>query len=173
VERHLPPALSRLETARLVGTPVDHGDMEFLLRLMGDPRVGRTLGGVRDRGEVEAWLHDHREHWERHGYGYWTWRDRDTGEAVARGGLGNATVEGGPVVELAWAVLPEHWGKGFATELGAASMRAAGALGIRAVVAYTLVDNLGSRRVMEKLGMRYERDFENGPWGTHALYSVP
>ena len=163
-------ALSSVETARLAGSPVAPRDVEFLCALMGDPRVGRTLGGVRDRGEVEAWLRDHRDHWQRHGYGYWTWRDRASGEPVARGGLGTATVEGEPFVELGWAVLPEHWGRGIATELGGASMRVAAQRGITRVVAFALVGNRASRRVMEKLGMRYDRDFEHGPWGTHALY---
>jgi ribosomal-protein-alanine N-acetyltransferase len=163
-------ALSSVETVRLAGSPVAPRDLEFLCALMGDPRVGRTLGGVRDRAEVEAWLRDHRDHWQRHGYGYWTWRDSERGEPVARGGLGSAVVEGEPFVELGWAVLPERWGQGLATELGGASMRVAAQRGITRVVAFALVGNRASRRVMEKLGMRYDRDFEHGPWGAHALY---
>jgi [ribosomal protein S5]-alanine N-acetyltransferase len=166
----MPSVLSTVDTARLVGTPLASSDLDFLCALMGDPRVGETLGGVRDRAQVEAFLRDHEKHWQRHGYGYWTWRERASGEPVARGGLGNFTVEGEPVVELAWAVLPERWGQGIATELGAASMRAAAQLGMTRVVACTLVGNRASRRVMEKLGMRYDRDFEKRPWGTHALY---
>jgi ribosomal-protein-alanine N-acetyltransferase len=170
VERHVPSALSTVETARLTGTPVGPRDIEFLCTLMGDPRVGSTLGGVRDRDQVRRWLRDHEDHWERYGYGYWTWRERAGGEPIARGGLGTATVEGEPVVELGWAVLPEHWGRGIATELGAASMRVAARLGIARVAAFALTGNVASRRVMEKLGMTYDRDFEHGPWGTHALY---
>jgi ribosomal-protein-alanine N-acetyltransferase len=166
----MPPALSTIETTRLVGTPVSPGDLDFLCALLGDPRVGETLGGVRDRDHVEGWLRDHVRDWERYGYGYWTWRDRESGEPIARGGLGNATVEGEQFVELAWAVLPAHWRRGVATELGGASMRAAAQLSIARVAAFTLTHNRASRRVMEKLGMRHDRDFEHGPWGTHALY---
>jgi RimJ/RimL family protein N-acetyltransferase len=78
-------------------------------------------------------------------------------------------VEDEPVVEVGWAVRPDRWGEGLATELGACSLQVAARLGIPQVVAYALPHNVASRRVMEKLGMRYDRDFVHG-WGSHALY---
>jgi [ribosomal protein S5]-alanine N-acetyltransferase len=146
------------------------GDAEFFAALLGDPRVGATLGGVRGPDEAAELLELHRAHWAREGFGYWIWRDRATDEPVARGGLQRATVEGEPVVELGWAVRPDRWGEGLATELGAATMAAAAGLGMAQVVAYTLPHNTASRRVMEKLGMVYDRTFVHGRWGPHVLY---
>ena len=55
--------------------------------------------------------------------------------------------------------MPERWSQGIATELGAASLEVAfGPLALPDVVSFTLPDNLASRRVMEKLGFRFERD---------------
>ena len=156
-------------TARLVGAPPGEGDLGFLCALLGDRRVGETLGGVRGEEEVAEILAAHRAHWAREGFGYWIWRDRASGEPIARGGLSRASVQGEPVVEVGWAVRPDPGGEGLATELGACSLQVAARLGIPQVVAYALPHNVASRRVMEKLGMRYDREFIHG-WGSHALY---
>jgi RimJ/RimL family protein N-acetyltransferase len=161
-----------VESARLVGTPPVPDDFAFLCALYGDPRVGATFGGVRTPDEVAAMLGREQDHFTREGFGFWIWRDRGSGEPVARGGLARAVIEGEAFVEVGWTVLPDRWGEGLATELGAASLAAAAPLGVEEVVAFTLPGNVASRRVMDKLGMAYEREFERGDWGTHVLYRV-
>jgi RimJ/RimL family protein N-acetyltransferase len=159
-----------VQTPQLDGAPPVDEDLDFLAALLGDERVGRTLGGARGRDEVAGFLAAEHDHWARNGFGYWVWRERATGEPVARGGLHRVQVDGEEMFEIGWAVLPERWGRGYATELGQASIAAAATLGIAPVVAYTLPDNLTSRRVMEKLGMTYDRTFVHGRWGPHVLY---
>jgi RimJ/RimL family protein N-acetyltransferase len=165
--------VEHVRTPQLAGTPPGDDDLDFLAALLGDERVGRTLGGARGRDEVAGFLATEREHWARNGFGYWLWRERSTGEPVARGGLHRVQVEGEEMFELGWAVAPGRWGRGYATELGRASIEAGAQLGLDPVVAYTLPDNLASRRVMEKLGMTYDRTFIHGRWGPHVLYRVP
>jgi RimJ/RimL family protein N-acetyltransferase len=159
-----------VESLRLLGAPPEDADLDFLAALLGDERVGRTLGGVRDRMQAADILALHRGHWAREGFGYWIWRERQTGEPVARGGLQRTMVEDELVYELGWAVLPERWGHGYATEVGRASAEVAARLGLEPVVAYTMPHNTASRRVMEKLGMRYDKTFVHGPYGPHVLY---
>jgi RimJ/RimL family protein N-acetyltransferase len=160
----------RVETPSLVGSPPEPGDLPFLVALLGDERVGATLGGVRGRDEAEAFLSDEISRWAAEGFGYWFWRERSTGSTVARGGLHRVSIEGEEMFEIGWAVSPSRWGRGYATELGRACVEVAGELGLSPVVAYTLPDNAPSRRVMEKLGMTYDRTFVNGRWGPHVLY---
>ena len=164
--------VTSVDTLRLSGAPPVEDDLDFLATLLGDERVGRTLGGVRGRGDAAAILTAQREHWATNGFGYWIWRERSTGSSVARGGLHRVKVEGVELFEIGWAVVPEHWGHGYATELGRASIETACRLGLAPVGAYTLPGNVASRRVMEKLGMAYDRTFVNGPWGPHVLYLV-
>ena len=47
----------------------------------------------------------------------WLLRDRSTGEMVGRGGLQHTFVAGLDEVEAGWAIVPERWGEGLATEL--------------------------------------------------------
>ena len=64
-----------------------------------------------------------------------------------------------PEVGLFWGVLPEHRRLGYATEAASAMLGFLyGRLRLRRVVATTEYDNLASKRVMDKLGMRRRRN---------------
>ena len=89
---------------------------------------------------------------------------------VGRGGMQYTFVAGCHEVEVGWAIVPERWGEGLATELALASVEVAfGNLGLPAIVAFTLPDNLASRRVMEKAGFIFEREIVHQQLD-HVLY---
>jgi [ribosomal protein S5]-alanine N-acetyltransferase len=112
------------------------------------------------------------EHWERYGFGLWLLRDRRTGEFVGRGGLQWTDVADLNKVEAGWAIVPKRWGQGLATEFASASARTAfEQLGLSEVVAFTLPNNVSSRRVMEKVGFTYERHIEHTGL-PHVLYRL-
>ncbi len=165
--------IERLETERLVleRLRVEHAPEEC--RLLCDPRVGATLWSrptAPSEAEIINALAAKVDHWDRHGFGTWLIRDRETGEAVGRGGLQYTFTAGLHDVEAGWAIIPERWGQGLATEL-ARTCVAVGfeQLGLRAIVAFTLPDNVASRRVMEKAGFEYERDIVHAGLA-HVLY---
>ncbi len=141
---------------------LEHGPE--LERLLMDPRVTPTLWAKDEPitpEDVESGLRDKLRHWDSYGFGQWLWRDRETGEMVGRGGPQWTNASGTDEIEIGWVVVPELWGQGLATELAAASVEVAfGALGLGEVIAYTLPDNIGSWRVMEKTGFVYEREIE-------------
>ncbi len=134
-------------------------DLDDLTGIYADPLVTATLGGIRDAEWVRQYLNNQMAHWERHGFGFWTMRDPDTGTFVGRGGLRHATIEGQIAIEVGYGLIPQFWGSGLATELACESVRVAFAeLHLDELVCFTLPTNLASRRVMEKAGFRYERD---------------
>jgi hypothetical protein len=64
-----------------------------------------------------------------------------------------------PEFGLYWSISPGHQGRGFATEAGRALVDwAFSALGLGRIIATTRYDNAASIRVMEKIGMRIERN---------------
>lgn len=157
-------------TARLRLEPVGPQHHAGLLRLLGDPRVGATLGGVRDAAAVTAGIERTHADWTRDGFGLWAAVDPRNGEVVGRGGLAHLLdADTQPEVEVAWAVVPERWGEGLATEIGAAALELARERRLPSVVAVTLHDNRASRRVMEKLRFAYERDVVHADL-PHVLY---
>jgi RimJ/RimL family protein N-acetyltransferase len=145
-----------------------------LISHLRDPRVSRwlrpELSGPPSEVEVIEGLAGKVAHWERHGFGLWLLRDRVTGAMVGRGGLQHTFVAGIHEVEIGWSVVPERWGEGLATELALVSVRTGFEdLGLPTLVAFTLPDNIASRRVMEKVGLAYEREIEHSGL-PHVLY---
>jgi [ribosomal protein S5]-alanine N-acetyltransferase len=161
-----------IETARLIAEPIGPSHHDELCALLGDERVGATLGGPATPARVSALITAHAAQWERHGFGLMLWREQATGAAIARGGLQHTHVGGRDEVEAGWAVMADRWGEGFATELGAASV-AFGfeRLGLTEIVAFTMPTNRASRRVIEKLGFEYEREIEHAGL-PHVLYRL-
>jgi ribosomal-protein-alanine N-acetyltransferase len=165
--------IERYETARLVLERLrpEHGPEQ--LQLLLDPRVTATLWPPSEpptEADVLDGLAFKIEHWERHGFGMWLLRDRDTGEMVGRGGLQYTYTAGLNDVEAGWAIVPERWGQGLATELAHACVEVAFEhLDLLEIVAFTLPRNLASRRVMEKAGFAYERDIVHAGL-PHVLY---
>jgi ribosomal-protein-alanine N-acetyltransferase len=97
-------------------------------------------------------------YWADLGYGLWIFRERSNGAVVGRGGLHPAIVEGEQEVALAYALFPEAWGRGLATEMACAVV--GWAFEVRnapELTCFTLPTNVASRRVMEKAGFRYDR----------------
>jgi RimJ/RimL family protein N-acetyltransferase len=161
-----------LDTRRMRGEPIGPQHREGLLALLGDPRVGATLGGVATPDDVDAQIASMARHWADRGFGWYAFLDRGSGALVARGGPHATHVAGRDEVEIGWTVDPDRWGQGLATELGAASVaHAFGPLGLAEVVSFTLIDNRASRRVMEKLGFAYEGETEYAGL-PHVLYRL-
>jgi RimJ/RimL family protein N-acetyltransferase len=154
--------LDKVETERMVAERLRPGHEPELSVLLRDPRVAGTLWPghpLPTEGQLLHMLADKLDHWERYGFGLWLLRERATGKMVGRGGLQRAVVGDGGEVEAGWAILPERWGEGLATELGRTCVAVAfEALGLEHIIAMALPTNVASRRVMEKSGFAYERD---------------
>ncbi|MGA2013218.1 MAG: GNAT family N-acetyltransferase [Solirubrobacteraceae bacterium] len=162
-----------LQTARLRGEPLGPEHEQEIARLALDPRVYRTLwpwSFPPTIADVRSGLVRQRRHWELYGFGLWLLRDSAAGGLVGRGGLQHTDVLGDEAVEVAWAVIPERWGQGLATELaGAAVQIAFTALGLRELIAITLPGNAASRRVMEKAGFTPDGEVQHAGLA-HVLY---
>jgi ribosomal-protein-alanine N-acetyltransferase len=165
--------IERVETARMVCERVQLDQAPEHLRLLLDRRVSATLWPRREaptETDVIDGLAAKVEHWKRHGFGMWLLRDRETGEMLGRGGLQYTYTAGLNEVEAGWAIVPERWGQGLATELAHACVEVGfEQLGLLGIVAFTLPDNAASRRVMEKAGFSYECDIIHAGL-PHVLY---
>jgi ribosomal-protein-alanine N-acetyltransferase len=166
--------LRQFETARLSCEALEPTHADEIAPLLWDPRVAATLspdemppawGAAPDELAVTD------AHWRAHGFGLWLLRDRGTGRMVGRGGLQHTYATGDDEVEIAWAIRPARWRQGLATELALACVSIAfERLELMSVIAYTRPDNLASRRVMEKAGLKLERTFPAPSGRDQVLY---
>ncbi|HAX24760.1 MAG TPA: GNAT family N-acetyltransferase [Thermomicrobiales bacterium] len=155
-----------LETERLILRRFTPEDVELLVELDADPEVMRYLSGGQptpreaiERDIMPAWL----RHYERgNDLGFWAAIEKESGAFLGWFHF-RPTDEAGEV-ELGYRLRRAAWGKGYATE-GSQALIDKGfrELGIQRVVASTYQDNVGSRRVMEKLGMTHVRTFRMSP----------
>ena len=147
-------------------------DTDSLLEILGDPEVAYwlrpagTSGGF-SRAECRLIIDRKLAHWEAHGIGMSLGFIGD--RCIGRSTIGYNLVNGRGELEIGWAVARAMWGQGFATELGRHALDTAAAAGFERIVAFTRTENIGSRRVMEKLGMSYQADFVHHGH-PHVLY---
>jgi [ribosomal protein S5]-alanine N-acetyltransferase len=163
----------RLETDRMVLERVRAEHAEALFALLSDPRIARTLfasGEPQSDAVMAENLLSKLDHWQRYGFGMWLLRDRQTGAVVGRGGLQHTFVAGCDEVEVGWAIAPELWGQGLATEMALAAVAVAfDDLGLGEIVAFTLPTNVASRRVTAKSGFVFEQQIVHAGL-PHVLY---
>jgi ribosomal-protein-alanine N-acetyltransferase len=146
--------------------------LDFAHAQLNHPSVAPWHGGPRTREQVLSWLEAQIAQAAETGFCMWWWRTRDAGELVGYAGLNRDEVEAAPLVEVGWSIAPERWGQGLATEAARAAVEwGFERCGLTEVVSFALLDNVRSRRVMEKLGMTYVRDFERAAL-PHALYAL-
>ncbi len=144
------------ETERLLHRAFTVADAEAFLALNGDPEVMRLTGEppLRSLEEARAAILGYPDFDER-GYGRWACVLKETGRIVGFCGLKYLSEL--DAVDLGYRFLPDHWGRGLATEAGRASLGFGfEVLGLDRIIALVLPENLASIRVLEKLGMRPE-----------------
>jgi RimJ/RimL family protein N-acetyltransferase len=148
----------RLATTRLLIRSFEQADAAAMLEVFGDPDVRKYLPPFPDP-TIESMEQSvgRRMAMERdHGHGLWAVERKDTSELI--GDCGLMLVEGtGPEVELAYHYKQSAWNQGYGTEAAIACLRYGfGVVGLEQIIAICFPENVGSWRVMEKAGMRYE-----------------
>jgi [ribosomal protein S5]-alanine N-acetyltransferase len=166
-------SIERVQTPRLICERLRMEHVPEVSRLLRDPLVAQTLwpgAEAPTEQQVIDSTADKERHWSRYGFGMWLIRDRATGEMVGRGGLQWTYVASLNEVEAGWAIIPERWGQGLATELAQAAIEVAfDALELHEIVAFALPENVASRRVMEKTGFMFDGEIVHGGL-EHVLY---
>lgn len=149
-----PPTLT---TPRLVLRPFTAGDLDAAHALWTAPPLRRYLWNdvVVGRDVAAGVLRASADDFARRGFGLWRVHDRATGALI---GFCGCRRSGGPEPELIYGLRPEWWGRGLASEAGSAVLdHVFFTAGHDAVIAASDPPNAASRRVMEKLGMSFER----------------
>lgn len=115
--------------------------------------------GVRNRAETAADLLEIIADWEKHAFGLWAVVNKQNNQLIGDGGL--RFLGKTPEVEVGYVLAKAYWGKGLATEVAAASLKYGfEVLKLDKVVAVADTGNIASRRVMEKVGMKYQHNFD-------------
>jgi ribosomal-protein-alanine N-acetyltransferase len=142
-----------VKTPRLLIREFVQDDLDNLARLFGDAEVMKYMGDeVFTRDTSKAELDKCLGHYRERGWGMWALCLNETSEFIGRCGFLVWDLPEVQGTEVSFALLPEHWGKGYATE-GATAVRdyAFQDLGLDRVISIVDPPNLASIRVAEKV----------------------
>jgi ribosomal-protein-alanine N-acetyltransferase len=151
----------RLETERLWLMPWEAGDVDAFRPIARDPEVVRYIrdGQPWAEDQVVEFVERQVRHYAGRGYCMWKLVEKASGEVA--GFCGVQPLRGTDEIEIGWWLVKRCWGKGLATEAARVVMEdAVGRIGLKRIVAVAHVENGRSHRVMEKLGMRFEKNWE-------------
>jgi RimJ/RimL family protein N-acetyltransferase len=144
------------ESERLTFRPMTDADLESMARLLGDPAVMTYYPQPKSRDEAQGWIDWNTLNYAEYGFGLWI-IETLAGEFVGDCGLTWQPVNGRRELEVGYHVLPELQGRGYASEAAAACRDfARDELGAAHLVAIIDSENLASRRVAEKIGLRLQ-----------------
>jgi len=151
--------MHKLETARLILRPFAADDLDALAEINRDPQVIRFIGDGKPQSKEKTAtrLNGYLEHGRRHAFGFWAALEKTTRDMVGFCGL--QFLENTAEVELGYRLARRAWGIGLATEGAVASLRYGfDELKLDRIVAVVHPENVASQRVVEKIGLTYEKD---------------
>jgi [ribosomal protein S5]-alanine N-acetyltransferase len=163
-----------LETARLRLREMVEADVHDVYLLNSSPNVMRYLGAERPLSSLDEALTLLRERifpqYQSYGVGRWAVILKDNGLFIGWCGLKYEPAAN--EYDLGYRFIQNYWGKGYATEAacGVLEYCRQHLMGKR-IVGKALLENVGSIRVLEKIGMQFERTEEDSD-GTVAVYSL-
>ncbi len=148
-----------LETARLILRPFGKEDVDLLSELMANADFMRFSLGVFPREQTTAFL-DKVIDWQHGGLpSQFAAIHRVDSRLIGYCGFLHQQVDGTDEIEIAYRLHPDYWGRGLATEAAQAVRdHAFRDLKLPRVISLIHPDNLPSRRVAEKNGMKVENE---------------
>lgn len=148
-----------LETERLSLRRMAAADAAFILALLNEPGFRRNIGdrGVKSIEDACRYIaNGPQKSYEDHGFGLYAVDLKETGAPIGICGL--IKRESLDDVDIGFAFLERYWSQGYGHESAAAVMKQGqSAHGLRRIVAVSAPHNTGSIRILEKLGLRFER----------------
>lgn len=177
-----------LTTKRLILRTWKPSDIPLMAAISSDPLVMKYFPAIQDMTATKALIDHINQHYEKFGYATYAVEIKETHEFIGFVGLNHPSFEipnfqpsGLPIVEIAWRLSSQYWGKGYATEAAKAVLHYAFTeLNLSEIISFAVQTNVKSRRIMEKIGLHHseEDDFDHPKLGNdsslkrHALYRL-
>ena len=148
-----------LETERLIIRHLTTDDTAFILELLNEPSFIQNIGDRNVRTEEDArryLLNGPIESYDKNGFGLFMVELKDTFVSIGMCGL--IKRDNLPDADVGFAFLPKYWMKGYALESAFAVLKFAKEnCGLKRILGIVNPDNSASIRVLEKLGLKFER----------------
>lgn len=149
------------ETERLRLRYFTLDDADFIIRLLNTPGWLEFIGdrNVKDKEQAENYLRNGAfKSYELNGFGLSMVEIKDGNIPIGMSGILRRDELDNP--DIGFAFLPEYMGRGYALEISSALMKyAKDELKMEKILAITLPHNKPSIRLLEKIGLSYQKHF--------------
>jgi ribosomal-protein-alanine N-acetyltransferase len=152
-----------IETNRLLLRHFTPNDIEELYQIYSNPELFKYMVNEISSDKFLLWkqtiaiINSIMLNWQKYHFGVWAIVDKKHQNLI--GHCGFKFLENTTEVQIGYLLKKSYWGKGLATEAASAALKYGFEIAhLEKVVAVAKPDNIASRRVMEKLGMNYEKD---------------
>ena len=161
-----------LETKRLALRPMEEGDHADLWKVFGDAETMVFYPEPYTTEMVDDLIERNRKRYEEGRFGLFAMIEKDSGELIGDCGITIQDIQGKPEHEIGYHIRKDRWGRGYAPEAGEL-IKAYGfeELGLPRLCSYMASNHYQSRRVAEKIGMRWETEYRN-PRNRNLLTTV-
>lgn len=167
--------MNNLETERLILRELNASDAPFILRLLNEPSFLRFIGdkGVRNLDDARAYiLNGPVASYKQNGFGLYLVQLKRNNTPIGICGL--LKRESLADVDIGFAFVPEVWNQGYAFESADAVMiYAKDVLKLTRIIAITDKDNEASGKLLEKLGLMFDRMIDLSGKGDETRLFVP
>ncbi|GKU75673.1 GNAT family N-acetyltransferase [Paenibacillus sp. L3-i20] len=170
-----------IETARLQLRDWEQRDLEPFSQLNADEEVMTYFPKTLSIEETETFYQSIMSEFKDSGFGLYAVEVKENKEYIGFIGFHKAifAADFTPCIEIAWRLKRDAWGKGYATEGAAACLQYGfGELGFKDIYSFTADINTPSKKVMQKIGMKFVNEFNHpkvekgSPLYKHVLYHV-
>ena len=154
-----------VETERLILREILPTDIDGMFALDSDPEVHKYLGNktVTNKEQIVELINFIRQQYVDHGIGRWAIIDKRTNEFIGWTGLKFVTAltnNHKNYYDIGFRLIKKYWGKGIATETAHVSLEYAfSILNIDEIYAAASIENEGSNKILNKIGMNFIETF--------------
>jgi len=156
----------QLETDRLLLRQFQESDWQALHHYYASGEATRfTVGRAYTEGETWRTLSSMVGHWQLRGYGPYAVEEKASGNVL--GTVGFWYPNDWPSPEIKWALAPQYWGRGFASEAARAVQKAGREyMPDIELISFIHRDNLASIQLAQAIGAEFDREviFRGGRW---------
>jgi len=146
------------ETTRLHLKEISLSQTDFIIQLLNSPKWLQNIGdrNVRDKEAAENYIRNLQKAYNKDGFGLWIMELKSTNEPIGMCGLVNR--ENLPHPDIGFALLPDYEGVGYGYEAASKTMELVKTqFKLPTVLAITAKHNTASQRLLEKVGLHFDR----------------
>ena len=157
-----------LESKRLYLRKLEAGDLDPLAGMYADEEVMRFIGNGKTitRANTELSIGRWNEYETKHGFANWAVIRKEDSAFIGKCGFSH--LPDNSDIEISYMLDEPYWGNGYASEIAGETLEYGfEKLGLKRIAALVYPQNSPSVKVLEKIGMKYEKEAEY--WGAKLL----